>query len=232
MSWLRVAFAAIVVCGLFAVWLIIRETGGQANRLVDRLLPDHSERSIEQTFREYLVAVRAAKGDQLLVAEVSAVEEISERDTRREFWTGLSLGTSEASIRYPVTCRYYIQLSDTWTLAVDGNSVWVQRPIIRPLEPAIDTRGIDYQGENGWLRWNKDEMRERLLHQLSADAAVRASQHAATAAPHADAAIAAFVRGWLLSASSTLPRAARVAVVPELPIGLTTIIISSTQKSP
>lgn len=232
MTQLRVIYTALIVAGLLAIWLIIREAGGQVNRLADRILPDHATRSVEQTFREYLIAVRAAKGDQLLVAEVSTIEEISERDTRREFWTGMSLGTSEVSIRYPITCRYYVTISEPWSLAIDGRTVWVLRPVIHPLEPAIDTSGIDYRGENGWLRWNKDEMRDRLLHQLSANAALHAAEHAATAAPHADAAVAAFVRGWLLSTTGQTPRDARVAVVPTMPAGLTAIRVQVAPAAP
>lgn len=224
MSRLRFAYAIVVVAGLVAVWLIVREGGTQANRLVDRILPARGGDEVVRTFREYLAAVRAARGDELLVAEVQAVNEITEQDTRREFWTGLSLGTTTASIRYPATYRYIIRLSDRWRLALDGSTLWVERPVVRPLEPSIDTAGIAWQGSNGWLRWNKDEVRDRMLRQISADAAVRAAAQAATAAPHADAAIAAFVRSWLLAAGG-LPADARVAVVPALPDGVAPLVI-------
>ena len=124
--------AICAVLALLAIWLIVHEIGSQANRLADRILPGEPRREVSETFREYLVAVRAAKGDQLLVAEVQAVNELAVADTRREFWTGMSLGTSEASIRYPVTYRYYIHLSDRWRLAIDGGTAWVVRPVIRP----------------------------------------------------------------------------------------------------
>jgi len=156
--------------------------------------------------------VRAAKGDQLLVAEVQTSNELTVSDTRREYWTGVSFGTTAASIRYPVTYRYYITLSDRWRLALDGGTVWVQRPVMRPLEPAIDTAGIEFHGENGWLRWNRDELKDKLLAELTPHAVVRARANGEVAQPHANTAVAAFVRAWLLAASGVAPRDARVTI--------------------
>lgn len=214
MRWHHVAVSFALVAALLAVWLIVREGGRQATALAGAVLGGE-RRSVSESFREYLQSVRAAKGDELLVAEVRAVNEIEQSDTRREFWTGLSLGTTTASVRYPATYRYAIRISDRWRLRAEGGIVLVRRPVLRPLEPAIDTAGIDIRVENGWMRWNRDEVRDRLLARLSADAVVRAREHAATAAPHADAAVAAFVRGWLLAAAE-LPRDAQVAVVDEV----------------
>lgn len=211
MRWHHVAVSIAAVAALGFVWLIVREGGSQANALAATVL-GREQRSISETFREYLVSVRAAKGDELLVAEVRAVNEIVQNDSRREFWTGLPLGTTTASIRYPVTYRYAIRISDSWRLRIDGGIVLVRRPVLRPLEPAIDTTGIDIRAENGWMRWNKDEVRDNLLSRLTPDAVGRSREHAATAAPHADAAVAAFVRGWLLGAAG-LPRDVQVVVV-------------------
>lgn len=201
MKWQHVVIALCAVAALAFVWLIVREGGNQANRMAETVLGGGPQRSVTETFREYLASVKAAKGDELLVAEVRAVNEIERSDTRREFWTGLSLGTTTASIRYPVTYRYAIRISDVWRLRIDGRMVQVRRMQLRPLEPAIDTTGIEFEGGNGWLRWNKDEMRDALLKELTPDAVVRAREHAATAAPHADIAVAAFVNTWLLAAS-------------------------------
>jgi hypothetical protein len=218
MKWLHVVFAFLVVAALACVWLIVREGGRQVNTLASTVLAGERH-SVTDTFREYLASVKATKGDELLVAEVRAVNEVTRSDTRREFWTGLSLGTSTASIRYPVTYRYAIRISDSWRLSVDGRLVTVRRPVLRPLEPAIDTSGIDIQGDNGWLRWNRDELRNDLLKQLTPDAVTRAKEHAATAAPHADIAIAAFIRGWLLVASGAAPRDAIVVLQDEVKDG-------------
>ncbi len=215
MKWVHVAVAFAVVAALGFVWMIVREGGQQANRMAETVLGG-ARSTVSETFREYLSSVKAAKGDELLVAEVRAVNEITRSDTRREFWTGLSLGTTTASIRYPVTYRYAIRISDPWRLKVEGRLVTVRRPVLRALEPAIDTSGIDYQGDNGWLRWNKDELRDGLLRQLTPDATVRAQEHAATAAPHADIAITSFVRGWLLVASGAAPRDAIVVLKDEV----------------
>jgi hypothetical protein len=209
---LHATIAVCVVLSLLAVWMIVREGGQQANRLVESIAHGGG-RTVSESFREYLVAVRAAKGDELLVAEVAAVNEIARSDTRREFWTGLSLGTTTVSIRYPVTYRYAVRISDPWLLRVSGDIVLVRRPQLRPIEPAIDTRGLDIHSANGWLRWNQDDERDRLLQQLTPDAIARASEHAATARPHADSAVAAFVRGWLLAASGIAPRNAQVVMV-------------------
>lgn len=218
MRWPHVIIALCAVAALALVWLIVREGGSQANRMAETVLGGE-RRSVAQTFREYLSSVKAAKGDELLVAEIRATNEITRSDTRREFWTGLSLGTTTASIRYPVTYRYMIRISDVWRLRVDGRMVLVRRPVLRPLEPAIDTVGIEFEGGNGWLRWNKDEMRDALLKELTPDAAIRAREHAATAAPHADIAVTAFINAWLLAASGAAPRDAVVVLKDEVPDG-------------
>lgn len=220
MKWHHIVIALCAVAALALVWLIVREGGEQANRLAGTVLGGGAPRSVSETFREYLASVRASKGDELLVAEVRAVNEIERSDTRREFWTGLSLGTSTASIRYPVTYRYAIRISDAWRLRVDGRVVTVRRPVLRPLEPAIDTAGIDIRGENGWLRWNKHELRDELLRQVTPDAVVRAREHAATAAPHADIAVAGFIRTWLIAASGAAPRDAVIQLVDEVTDGI------------
>jgi hypothetical protein len=218
MRWPHVLIAICLVAALAFVWLIVREGGTQTNRLAETVLGGERN-SVTQTFREYLTSVKAAKGDELLVAEMRAVNEITRSDTRREFWTGLSLGTTTASVRYPVTYRYAIRISDPWRLRRDGRLVLVRRPVLRPLEPAIDTSGIEFEAGNGWLRWNKDEVRDALLKDLTPDAAVRAREHAATAAPHADLAVTAFINAWLLAASGTATRDAVVVLKDELPDG-------------
>jgi hypothetical protein len=219
MRWPHVIIALCVVAALAFVWLIVREGGSQANRMAETVLGGE-RRSVTQTFREYLASVQASKGDELLVAEIRAVNEITSSDTRREFWTGLSLGTTTASVRYPVTYRYAIRISDVWRLRVDGRMVQVRRPVLRPLEPAIDTTGVEFHSDNGWLRWNKDELRDGLLKQLTPDAVVRAKEHAATAAPHADIAVTAFINTWLLAASGTAPRDAVVVLKDEVADGI------------
>lgn len=218
MKWPHVIIAICAVAALAFVWLIVREGGQQANALATTVLGGE-RRSVSETFREYLASVRAAKGDELLVAEVRMVNEIARSDTRREFWTGLSLGTTTVSVRYPVTYRYCIRLSDVWRLRLDGRVVTVRRMHLRPLEPAIDTSGIEFQGGNGWLRWNKDEARDALLRQLTPDAALRSVQHIATATPHADLAVTAFIRTWLLAASGVAPKDAIVLLADELADG-------------
>jgi hypothetical protein len=218
MKWPHVVLAVCAVVALAFIWLIVREGGEQANRMAETVLGGE-RRSVTETFREYLASVKAAKGDELLVAEVRAVNEITRSDTRREFWTGLSLGTTTASIRYPVTYRYAIRISDVWRLRVDGRLVQVRRPVLRPLEPAIDTTGIEFQGGNGWLRWNKDELRDDLLKELTPDAAIRAREHVATARPHADIAVTAFINTWLLAATGTGRRDAVVVLEDQVPDG-------------
>ncbi len=218
MRWPHVILALCVVAALACIWLIVREGGNQANRMAETVLGGE-RRSVSQTFREYLASVKAARGDELLVAEIRAINEITRSDTRREFWTGLSLGTTTASIRYPVTYRYAIRISDVWRLRVDGRMVQVRRPVLRPLEPAIDTTGIEFQAGNGWLRWNKDELRDDLLKELTPDAAIRAREHAATARPHADIAVTAFINAWLLAATGTEKRDAVVMLQDEVADG-------------
>ncbi len=220
MRWHVLAISICVVLVMVTIWLIVREIGGRVDRFTGGSTPAESKHDIAETFREYLTTVKGTKGDQLLVAEVQAVNELSISDSRREFWTGLPLGTSSARIRYPVTYRHYILLSDRWRLALDGGTVWVVRPVIRPLEPAIDTAGIEFTSENGWLRWNKDDLKDRLLAELTPHAVVRANANAETARPHADAAITAFVRAWLLATSGAAPRDARVELCDAIPAGL------------
>ncbi len=219
MKWHHVAIAFAIVAALAFVWLIVREGGQQANALVAQVMPTE-RRSITETFREYLASVKAAKGDELVIAEVRSVNEISRQDSRQEYWTGLPLGTSTVSVRYPVTYRYVIRISDRWRLRVDGSVITVQRPVLRALEPAIDTTGIDFQSSNGWLRWNKDDMRSELLRQLTPDAIVRAQEHVATATPHADLAVTGFIRTWLLAASGAGPKDATVVLADDVPGGI------------
>jgi hypothetical protein len=220
----HVIIAICVVLTALLAWLLVREAGTQGNRALERLLPD-GRRTVAETFREYLVSVSAAGGDELLVSEVKTSVEITLDDTRREFWTGASLGTSSARVSAPVTYRYYIRLSDRWTFALDSGTLWLVRPLVRPqLPPAIDSAGLATWSENGWLRWNREELRERLLRELTPQATARAPQHLDAARPAADAAIAAFARTWLVKATGN-PEA-RVALCDAVPAGLPTTIVT------
>lgn len=188
---------------LVIIFLLLREcrlttealTGGR---------PDLQQ--VARELHDHLLGVRAASGDELLVAEIDASLEIVEKETRREYWTGLSLGTSEAAVRAPVRYRYAIRLGDGWQLLRSQEVLVVVAPAIRPvLPPAVDTAGMELRAANGWARFNAADLRDKVMRDLTGEASARAGSPAYQEAARepARAAVGRFVRDWVVPRTAT-----------------------------
>lgn len=110
-----------VVCTTIVLSLyFIKETGKDisetAVNIADKINSLTYERLIE--IKEYFGQAKSAKGDELIVAEVTHETEYVISDTKREFWTsllfknGISLGTNIVKIRCPTVHKYFIRISD------------------------------------------------------------------------------------------------------------------------
>ena len=194
------------VAVLLLVCVIVWRCTGTADQAIAAVRTGAVQR-IERSLADHLLAVRKADGDDLVVSEIHADLEVTERDTRHEAITGISLGTSEAVVQAPVHYRYVIRLSDRWTVRRGREVVAVQAPRLRPLlPPAVDTAGMRSRAANGWMRFNAEALRERVVRSLTAEASTRAASAAYLDAARepARARIEKFVRDWLLTAEPTL----------------------------
>lgn len=206
--------AAILILAVIACLMVWRTGRGMKNT-VDRSLdvavkaveklPEVAERfrtgRITHTFRESLPEIHSTGGDVLELAVVRSDETFQRSDEKRIGWDYISLGTTVAEIRVPVTFRYHVRLSDPWRLATRGQVCLVLAPRIRPsLPPAIHTDGMEKRAESGWARFDGNEQLAELeksltpmLNQRGGDAA-----HINLVREACRRSVAEFVRKWLL----------------------------------
>ncbi len=149
------------------------------------------------TFREHLDSIKPDLDGRLLVAEGQATE-----DFRRDS-TGL-FGTSFSEIRAPVTYHYFVALSGNWEMQLhegpDGGVTGeVVAPELQPLpNPALDTAAMEVSSGNGWLRWDKNDLQNDLLREITPALNRRATQKLPQYFPVARAGVEKFVREWML----------------------------------
>lgn len=87
----------------------------------------------------------------------------------------VSLGTTVAEIRVPVTCRYHARLDEPRHLEVRGSECLVRAPAVHPtLPPPIHTDLMDKRSESGWLRFDAAEQMTALERQLTPTFTLRA----------------------------------------------------------
>jgi hypothetical protein len=162
-------------------------------RLIDAIKQDN----VVQTFREHLESIQPDLAGRLIVADVKADEEFSEEDSNL-------LGTTTSDIRAPVTYYYYVALSDPWILQLDISAnhtvaCAVLAPAVHALpDPSIDTSHLEIKSQNGWLRWDKNEVTADLLREITPKVSARAAQKLPEFFPQAREGVEKFVKDWIL----------------------------------
>lgn len=196
------AFATLCVLTGFLAYQC--SPANQASQLVDasasgmaRLIAAIKQDNVVQTFAEHLESIKADTQGRLLVAEVKSNEDFSDTDSNL-------LGTTSSEIRAPVTYDYYVALSEPWSFQINttpGGAVTcaVLAPNLQALPtPGIDTSHMEIKSENGWLRWDKDDVEANLLHTLTPKASARAVQRLPEFFPQAREGVEKFVKNWIL----------------------------------
>jgi len=196
------AFATLCVLTGFLAYQC--SPANQAGRLADasasgmaKLVAAIKQDNVVQTFEEHLESIRADTQGRLLVAEVKSNEDFSDTDSDL-------LGTTTSEIRVPVTYDYYVALNEPWAFQINtspGGAVTcaVLAPNLKSLPtPGIDTSHMEIKSENGWLRWDKNDVTANLLHTLTPKASARAVQRLPEFFPQAREGVEKFVKNWIL----------------------------------
>jgi hypothetical protein len=118
-------------------------------------------------------------------------------------------GTTTAEVRVSATAHYFVPLlgpADGWKIEVsekDGVRVCViHAPRPRALTPVtFDSRTIDLKVETGWLRFNREEMRDAAIAEITPRLDAQAQALATEVTAEARKTIATFVKTWLLNAN-------------------------------
>lgn len=134
-------------------------------------------KNVETRFQEALVEVKSNHGDVLEVATYQGNEFFTESDRLDITVLGLpvSLGTTEAFLRVPVTYRFHVLLSDRWQIRTTPETVTVIAPKIRPsLPPAPNISQMEIQSTRGWARFNRNDVEERVKSMVTNILNVRA----------------------------------------------------------
>jgi len=154
-----------------------------------------------ESFRQYLVSAKSTPGDELIVAEIRDNIELAETSETKEYWTGLTMGKSSASIRAPVVYTYYINISGEWLVSVNEHFILAVAPPVRLLKPAtIITTGIQKFVNDSWLSFDGQAVADRLVQKLTMMATQQGDSPAkiSLARKYARKAIAEFVEKWVI----------------------------------
>lgn len=158
--------------------------------------------TITQTFLSSIPEVSGTGLGNLELATAEVTEVITATDERKILWDSFSLGETTSEIRVPVTYRYHLRLADPWRVDVEGQSVIVHAPELRPsLPPAIDTKRMTRSTDQDLLRFNGADQLAALERELTPTLSRFAGdeRHLALVREESRRTVAEFVRAWLLS---------------------------------
>ena len=199
--------ATVVVITAFALTAYMktgRAVKDTADKLIDKV-PEIARNfitgNITHSFQESIPQIASTRGDVLELAVSRSDETFKRTDDKRIGWGWVSLGTTVAEIRAPVTFRYHLRLSDTWRLASRDRVCLVLAPQIRPsLPPAIHTTEMEKRAESGWARFDKNDKLDELERSMTATLEQRASDaaHIQLVREACRQSVAEFVKKWLM----------------------------------
>ena len=199
-----IGLAVLLVAGVLTFLLVSYGCAG----LMQKILPEIKiSRAVNRTIQQSIADIRATKGDVLLLAEIETLETIRESDTKllrvpyTEF--DISVGTTESEVRVPAHYRYFVRLDSPIQVEIEQHGKWrrcvIHAPALEAQTPvSFDSNRMELRVDAGWLRFNKDEAREKVLKSISSVLELRAPEKISLAQDKARAAFASFVRNWLL----------------------------------
>ncbi|MBT5928019.1 MAG: DUF4230 domain-containing protein [Verrucomicrobia bacterium] len=187
-----------------------------AMKTLERLVSGATSVSIKESFLAGIPEISDAGGGRLELAKVDRVESLKSEDRLSVFWNHISLGTSTAEIRVPVTYRYYVNLDDVWDIQTNGPVCHVQAPRLRTmLPPAIHSHRMEKRSQNGWARFGSDDQLDTLEKDLLPTLVQYAEDEAVMVLVRDQArkSLTRFVRHWLLQQFPDLNEEVKVVQV-------------------
>lgn len=161
-----------------------------------------SSEHITTTFKSEFPVFTAARLGRLEVGTSEATETFSREDQKVTAWI-LKLGTTTTEIKVPVTYRYHVDLSGTWSLSVSEHNCSVKAPSLKPSLPtAIHTDRMLKKIDSGWASYFVDS--RKLMDDLektitpSLDERAKEPEHLNKVREEARLVVARFVRAWLM----------------------------------
>ena len=165
-------------------------------------LPGALVGDVRTSFTAHVERIRATGGDELVVADADLACEYIVEDTRREYWTGLSLGTTRAEVRAPVRFKHYLKLSDPWSLEPQGEVLIVHAPTLRLYQPpTVDVARLEQHLSKGWARLNGPQVQAEAMNGFAANALIQYQQDPdlkVLVRDRAREAVTGFVRAWMV----------------------------------
>ncbi len=211
-----------IVCALFFIKKTEKDVSKAVVSLANKLDALTYERLIE--IKEYFGQVKSAKGDELIVAQVTHETEYSISDTKREFWTsllfenGISLGTNTVKIKCPTVHKYFIRISDPWELNLTNGIIYVKQPIIRQLlPPSILLNRMEIETGRGWARGSTKNLEQQAFQDFMVAAIQKGNLSIPEVKNKANEGIKRFVTNWLLNLKDVDIRGIRIEITDPMP---------------
>ncbi|MDR2982689.1 MAG: hypothetical protein LBV12_10640 [Puniceicoccales bacterium] len=199
-------WAVFITLPLLAIALIVFVVMNGMERITSAAVPK-LERAVTRSILESIASIRATNGDVLVLAEVEVMETFRD-DDKLSYKVPYSdynvpIGTTMSEIRAPAMFRYYVKLSDPMEVKVSRHGdllhCVVVAPKLQPMLPvAFDSEKMEVRIETSWLRFNKEEAKDKIIRSLTTKLNERAPEHAELAKDKAKEAFGKFVREWLL----------------------------------
>lgn len=198
--------ALLITLPLLAVALVIFVIADGFSKIASAITPKF-ERNVASAISHSIADIRATKGDILILAEMESLQTIREDDTRlvkvpyADF--NISMGTTMSEVRVPAHFRFFVRLSEPFEVKItehgDLRRCVVTAPPLEAQTPVtFDSNRMEIRVDAGWLRFNKDEAKEKVIKSITPVLDARAPENARLARDKARTAFAAFVRSWLL----------------------------------
>jgi hypothetical protein len=191
-----IAFITLVVAGLVAVFVV----GGAAKDLVDKWSGGFLTKVTQVKASNVLIDIGRTHGDVLEVASpLKTMELFSKSDSRFAAWGKVYLGTSTSEIKVPASYRYHIKLSEMKGTKMKDKELVVKVPAIYPSLPvAFDTAGVEKRSEDGWFRFDGEQLLAELEKNITPELERRAQQHLPVIKETARKDIELFVQKWIV----------------------------------
>ena len=106
-----------------------------AMKSLERFVSGATSVTLKESFLAGIPEISDAAGGRLELAKVERIETMRSEDRLSFFWEKVSLGTTRAEIRVPVTYRYFVNLDDAWEVQTEGPVCYVQAPRLRTMLP-------------------------------------------------------------------------------------------------
>jgi hypothetical protein len=170
---------------------------GAVGATLERVAAAFAKGTIETSLRSYASELKGVS--RLQFAELRQSESFERKDARSVAWGAIALPDVVVEARAEVLYSYTVDLQKKWTVVVRDGRVEVEAPAPEPSTPALDPSSLEFVVRRGSVLRDEEAVKEALRSGLGGLLQERARQHLGLVRAAGRAAVADFLRAWLLA---------------------------------